>query len=165
MLWLSRNREVTHDEKSAPDILSFGFRHGQLLVMISSNINAMRLFSGKRILVFEDSFLLSAEAQAELANAGATVVGPVATTGNALDALAAGGIDAVVMDVDLEPETVLPLIAKLEEDSVPFIFALSDNPRLDSQRFAGFVLSARKTDLSTIALALFLRESWRDSAH
>jgi DNA-binding response OmpR family regulator len=123
------------------------------------NDDTMRLFSGKRILVFEDGFLLSEEAAARLANVGAVVLGPVSTADQALDYLESEQIDAVVMDVALEPEAVLPLIAELEQGAIPFIFALSDNPRLDSKRFAGFVLSARHRDLSTIAEALFLRRS------
>ncbi len=52
----SRNRVIARNVNSARDILSFGNRHGQLLVMISPNNDAMRLFAGKRILVFEDGF-------------------------------------------------------------------------------------------------------------
>ncbi len=63
------------------------------------------------------------------------------------------------MDVTLEPEAVLPVVAELEQSAIPFIFALSDNPILDSLGFAGFVLSARHRDLSTIAEALFLHRN------
>ncbi len=155
----SRNRVIARNVNSARDILSFGNRHGQLLVMISPNNDAMRLFAGKRILVFEDGFLLSEEAKFRLANAGAVILGPVTTASQALDYLECEAIDAVVMDVALEPEAVLPLISELERGAVPFIFALSDNPRLDGQRFAGFIFSARDNDLSTIAEALFLHRN------
>lgn len=145
--------------KSAPDILSSGLRHGQLLVMISLNDDVMRLFAGKRILVFEDEFLLSEEVKSRLTNAGAIILGPVTMASQALYFLECEAIDAVVMDVALEPEAVLPLLSELERGAVPFIFALPDNPRLDGYRFAGFVLSARSNDLSTIAEALFLRRN------
>lgn len=152
-----RYRVLARDVNSARGILSFGPRHGQLFVMNKSNNDIMRLFSGKRILVFEDGFLLSEEAAARLTNAGAIVLGPVSTAIQALNYLEGGVVDAVVMDVALEPDAVLPLIDQLERGAIPFIFALPENPRLDSQRFAGFVLSARHKDLSTIAEALFLR--------
>jgi len=152
-----RYRVLARDVNSARGILSFGPRHGQLFVMNKSNDDIMRLFSGKRILVFEDGFLLSEEAAARLTNAGAIVLGPVSTASQALNYLEGGAVDAVVMDVALEPDAVLPLIDQLERGAIPFIFALPENPRLDSQRFAGFVLSARHKDLSTIAEALFLR--------
>lgn len=152
-----RYRVLARDVNSARGILSFGPRHGQLFVMNKSNDDIMRLFSGKRILVFEDGFLLSEEAAARLTNAGAIVLGPVSTASQALNYLDGGVVDAVVMDVALEPDAVLPLIDQLERGAIPFIFALPENPRLDSQRFAGFVLSARHKDLSTIAEALFLR--------
>lgn len=152
-----RYRVLARDVNSARGILSFGPRHGQLFVMNKSNDDIMRLFSGKRILVFEDGFLLSEEAAARLTNAGAIVLGPVSTASQALNYLEGGVVDAVVMDVALEPDAVLPLIDQLERGAIPFIFALPENPRLDSQRFAGFVLSARHKDLSTIGEALFLR--------
>ena len=152
-----RYRVLARDVNSARGILSFGPSHGQLFVMNTSNDDIMRLFSGKRILVFEDGFLLSEEAAARLTNAGAIVLGPVSTASQALNYLDGGAVDAVVMDVALEPDAVLPLIDQLERGAIPFIFALPENPRLDSQRFAGFVLSARHKDLSTIAEALFLR--------
>ncbi|AIK41397.1 MULTISPECIES: transcriptional regulator [Brucella] len=155
----SQNRVVVRDVKSARDILSFGFRHGQLFVMIRSSDDTMRLFSGKRILVFEDGFLLSEEAGACLTKAGAVVLGPVNTAYQALYYLERERVDAVVMDVTLEPEAVLPVVAELEQSAIPFIFALSDNPILDSLGFAGFVLSARHRDLSTIAEALFLHRN------
>lgn len=155
----SRNRVIARNVNSARDILLFGNRHGQLLVMFSPNDDAMRLFAGKRILVFEDGFLLSEEAESRLTNAGAVILGPVTTASQALDYLECEAIDAVVMDVALEPEAVLSLISELERGAVPFIFALPDNPRLDGQRFAGFILSARNNDLSSIAEALFLRRN------
>ncbi|MGB5840684.1 MAG: transcriptional regulator, partial [Brucella anthropi] len=55
----------------------------------------------------------------------------------------------------LEPVAVLPVVAELEQSARPVIFALSDNPILDSLGVAGFVLSARHRDLATRAEALF----------
>lgn len=127
--------------------------------MINSDHDTLRLFHGKNILIFEDGYLLSDEAKTKLVNAGAVVLGPVNLVEQALTYLESGTVDAVVMDVALEPETVLPLIAELEQSGIPFVFALSNNPRLDGQRFAGFVLSARDRDLTTIAEALFLRRN------
>lgn len=143
--------------KSAQGILSFAPKHGPLPAMVGSTEMSLRLLAGKRILVFEDGFLLSDEAGSRLAAIGAAVLGPVHTAQHALDHVESGGVDAVVLDVGLEPETVLPLIAELEEKSIPFVFALAANPRLDTKRFAGFVLSDDDRDLGTIAEALFLR--------
>jgi len=159
MLKLSRKSVGRRNANSAEAVLSFASKHGQLPGMVSPNEMSLRLLAGKRILVFEDGFLLSDEAETRLVGAGATILGPVSTAQQAIDHVQNGGVDAVVLDVALEPETVLPLIVELEEKSIPFIFALAANPRLDTKRFTGFVLSDRDRDLSTIAEALFRRHS------
>ncbi len=119
------------------------------------------LFAGKRILVLEDSFLLSDEAGNKLAAIGAVILGPVHTAAQALEHIGDGGqVDAAVLDVALEPEAVMPVVQKLEEKSIPFVFALPANPRLDLQGFAGFILSDREQDLAAIAEALFERRGF-----
>ncbi|WP_247880484.1 transcriptional regulator [Ochrobactrum sp. Q0168] len=115
----------------------------------------MYSFSGKRILVFEDSFLLSEETGRKLGAIGAVILGPVNTTEQALHFLQNEEVDAAILDVALEPVTVLPLVDALETRSTPFIFALSANPATDTKDFTGFVLSNRDNDLSVIAEALF----------
>ena len=123
--------------------------------MIGVNDRAMYSFSGKRILVFEDSFLLSEETGRKLGAIGAVILGPVNTTEQALYLLQNEEVDAAILDVALEPVTVLPLVDALETRSTPFIFALSANPATDTKDFTGFVLSNRDNDLSVIAEALF----------
>lgn len=123
--------------------------------MVHSKLNTAKLLGGKRILIFEDGFLLSDTAQIKLVTLGVSILGPVATADRVLSYLATGMVDAVILDVAIEPEVVLPVVSALESRHIPFIFALSSNPSLDEQRFAGFVLSASDDDLATIATALF----------
>ncbi|PWL16560.1 transcriptional regulator [Falsochrobactrum shanghaiense] len=127
--------------------------------MVQSYNNRVSLFVDRKILVFEDLFLLSQEAQSKLVKMGATVLGPVNTTQSALDFLERENIDGVIIDISLEINQVLPIIAKLDDISVPFIFAFSNNPHLDATDFSGFVLSHRESDLITIAEALFIRSN------
>ncbi|KAB2689256.1 transcriptional regulator [Brucella pseudogrignonensis] len=123
--------------------------------MVHSMLGASHLFRDKKILIFEDGFLLSEEAHQKLVDWGTHILGPVTTTEGVLRYLRSETVDAVILDVTIEPETVLPVIAALEHQDIPFIFALSSNPSLNGQRFAGFVLSALDDDLATIATALF----------
>lgn len=125
--------------------------------MTSRNDSAMHSFSGKHILVFEDSFLLSEEAAQKLGSIGAFILGPVNTIEQGLRYLESNLVDAAILDVALEPAAVLPLVEALETRSTPFVFALPVNPAIDSKGFAGFVLSNRDNDLSVIAEALFRR--------
>ncbi|PWL16238.1 transcriptional regulator [Falsochrobactrum shanghaiense] len=124
--------------------------------MAQSYNNRKSLFVDRKILVFEALFLLSQEAQNKLVKMGATVLGPVNTIQGALDFLERANIDGVIIDISLDINQVLPLITKLDDISVPFIFAFSNNPHLDTTDFSGFVLSNRESDLTTIAEALFL---------
>ena len=123
--------------------------------MVHSIPGTSHLFGDKTILIFEDGFLLSEEAQQKLVQWGAHILGPVTTAERVLHCLSTAVVDAVILDVMIEPETVLPVIAALEHLDIPFIFAVSSNPSLDGQRFAGFILSGFEDDLSTIATALF----------
>ncbi|CAN7545893.1 transcriptional regulator [Brucella pseudogrignonensis] len=123
--------------------------------MVHSKLGTPHLYRGKNILIFEDGFLLTEDAKTKLVELGASILGPVSTPETSLTLLAGETVDAVILDVAIEPEAVLPVIAALETYRIPFIFALAAHPGLDGQRFAGFVLSAMDDDLATIATALF----------
>ncbi len=125
--------------------------------MVHSKLGTSHLFRDKKILIFEDGFLLTEEAKTKIMALGASILGPVDTPENTLSFLVSETVDAVILDVALEPEAVLPVISALEDYHIPFIFALAAHPSLDGRRFAGFVLSAMDDDLATIATALFGR--------
>ena len=80
----------------------------------------------KRILVVEDEALVAMMVEDELAGAGAVVVGTAATVGEALSlaaaALADGGLDVAVLDMDLDGEDVAPVADALAAAGVPFLF-------------------------------------------
>ena len=63
----------------------------------------------------------------ELRGAGAEVLGPVPTVGDALRlveaAAADGGISAAVLDINLDGKHVAPVADKLAALGVPFLFA------------------------------------------
>ena len=83
--------------------------------------------TGKRVLVAEDVAVISMLVEDGLRDAGATVLGPACSLGDALrlveGAAADGGVDAAVIDIDLQGERATPVADKLAALGVPFLFA------------------------------------------
>jgi CheY-like chemotaxis protein len=82
---------------------------------------------GKRILVVEDEALASMLIEDELRDAGAEVLGPAQSVGDALRlveaAAANGGINAAVLDINLQGDVVGTVADRLAALGVPFLFA------------------------------------------
>ena len=89
----------------------------------------------ERILVVEDEPLVSMLVEDELRGAGATVLGPVPTVGDALGlveaAAADGGIGAAVLDINLVGRHVAPVADRLAALGVPFLFATGYGDTMD----------------------------------
>jgi DNA-binding response OmpR family regulator len=76
---------------------------------------------GARVLLVEDDFIILTELETLLTEAGAEVVGPCQTVGDAL-ALVDGRVSAAILDFALRHDTVEPVAAQLAECGVPFVF-------------------------------------------
>ena len=80
-----------------------------------------------KVLLVEDEAVLSLVFEEVLGDAGARVLGPAATVEQALDliemAMADGGLDAAVLDVNLGGETSGPVADRLARHAVPFLVA------------------------------------------
>jgi DNA-binding response OmpR family regulator len=85
------------------------------------------MLKGKRILVAEDEAVVAMVIEDELLEAGAEVVGPVGSVGEALRlievAASDGGLSAAVLDIKLEGGAVKPVADTLARLHVPFLFA------------------------------------------
>ena len=85
------------------------------------------LLRGMRVLIVEDEVLIALLLEDELSDAGAEVVGPVASVGEALalieTACGDGGLSAAVLDMNLQGETVLPVADRLAMLRIPFVFS------------------------------------------
>jgi CheY-like chemotaxis protein len=81
------------------------------------------LLSGRRVLVVEDEIIVSWLLEDMLAELGCVVVGPATGVAKALALIEAGGIDAAVLDVNLNGETSYPIADALTLRGVPFIFS------------------------------------------
>jgi CheY-like chemotaxis protein len=80
-------------------------------------------FDGRRVLVVEDEFIVATDLSRELEDAGAKVVGPVATIKDALGTIASTELDGAVVDVMLRDGWSFEVANALADRHVPFIFA------------------------------------------
>jgi two-component sensor histidine kinase/CheY-like chemotaxis protein len=78
--------------------------------------------AGLRVLIVEDSLLLSMELEAGLEDSGVEVVGCAAELSEALQMLELS-FDAAVLDADLNGQSVAPVAEVLRREGRPFVFA------------------------------------------
>ena len=83
----------------------------------------MTKLAGRRILIVEDEALVAMLVEDALLDAGAEVVGPVATVAEAMALLDTAAPDAAVLDLNLAGETSTPVADVLAARSVPFVVA------------------------------------------
>ncbi|WP_298260372.1 response regulator [Bradyrhizobium sp.] len=77
---------------------------------------------GRRILVVEDEYLLADDLRQTLEKLGVEVVGPVANVAQALKLLQSGdALDGAMLDVNLQGDSVFPVLDLLRERGVPFV--------------------------------------------
>ena len=112
----------------------------------------------RRVLVVEDEALIAMAVEDELAEAGAHVVGPVSSVGEALRllgaALAEGGLDAAVLDMDLEGEDVAPVADALAAAGVPFLFHTGYDEGRDRGRHGAAPVLAKPLGLLWLVAAV-----------
>jgi DNA-binding NtrC family response regulator len=83
--------------------------------------------SGCRVLVVEDEVMVSWALEDMLAGLGCEVVGPAARVNQGLELVAAGRIDAAVLDVNLNGQKSYPIADALTARGVPFTFSTGYN--------------------------------------
>jgi len=112
---------------------------------------ADRSIAGRRILVVEDEYLLADDLAQELRDAGAEVLGPVATVGDAQTIIGSGEqVDAAVLDVNLRGEMVFPLADELTARRVPFAFITGYDSTTLPPRFADTPRFAKPINVALI---------------
>ena len=98
--------------------------------------------SGARIVVVEDEYYLAEDLADALKSAGAEVIGPVGSIGQAQELLDAGDFDGALLDMNLRGELSFALARQLQAADVPFVVVsgyssgalppeLGDVPRLE----------------------------------
>jgi CheY-like chemotaxis protein len=111
--------------------------------------------SGLRILVAEDEFMIATDLARELADAGATVLGPTASLEKTLQLIEAeSSIDASILDINLQGDMIFPAADLLRERGVPFLFATGYDGSIIPRRFEGVGRFDKPAGNGVIALAL-----------
>lgn len=116
------------------------------------------LLRGKHILIVEDDYFLAEQTRRELAKYETFIVGPVASVDLALDLLKTRKVDAAILDINLDGETVYPLADVLSKLGIRFVFATGYDTSAMPEKYRGFVLCEKPTELGYIAVALFAPE-------
>ena len=110
---------------------------------------------GRRILVVEDEYFLAADVRDALSEAGAEVLGPVPSVGEATALIAQEGhIDAAVLDINLRGDLVFPVADALRARGVPFAFATGYDRWALPDRFADALRVEKPLQARSIASAL-----------
>lgn len=101
------------------------------------------ILAGRRILVVEDEMLVAMSIEDTLIDAGGEVVGPAPTVGRALGLLQdEAKIDAVVLDMNLQGHSGLPVADACDERSIPFLILSGyGDTALSGTRHAAPILS------------------------
>ena len=104
---------------------------------MASSIGRPAKLTGKRVLVVEDEILVSMLVEDELRRAGATVLGPAPSVGDALRlveaAAADGGISAAVLDINLDGKHVASVADRLAALGVQFLFTTGYGETCDTR--------------------------------
>ena len=77
----------------------------------------------KRVLLVEDDSLVAILVEDMLDELGFTLHGNAASVSAALGAVAKGGFDVAVLDVNLAGQPVFPVAEALDAANIPFVFA------------------------------------------
>lgn len=99
-------------------------------------------FSGLRIMVVEDEFLVALEIERMMLDLGCDVIGPISDLDNALTLAHEEVMDGAVLDVNVGGRKIDPVALVLADRQIPFILstgytsegiapALRDRPRLN----------------------------------
>ena len=107
------------------------------------------------ILVAEDEYLLADDLCTELADHGATVVGPAATVDQGLALLGeTERLHGAVLDVNLRGEPVFPLADQLIARGRPFVFTTGYDANAIPERFAGVPRCQKPVRVADVVRAL-----------
>ena|ERR687891_36002 len=85
--------------------------------------DANQALRGRRVMIVEDEMLVAMELEDLLVEQGCAVVGPAPSAARALALLDEELPDVAVLDVNLNGQTAMPVVAVLRAQGVPFVLA------------------------------------------
>lgn len=96
--------------------------------------------SGCRVLLVEDEAVVAGMLQRMLAELGYTVVGPASDVHEAMAMIGGGGIDAAVLDINLDGEMSYSVADELTSRGIPFVFSTGYGGEEMPDGYEGFPL-------------------------
>ena len=93
--------------------------------------------SNRRVLLVEDEALVAMMIQECLAERGHSVLGPISTASEALEAAREGDFDAAILDINLGDGMAYPVAEILSSRGVPFVFVTGYEADAVDGRFSG----------------------------
>ena len=109
---------------------------------------------GNRILVAEDEPLVAMNLSKSLAELGFSVVGPYSTLAKAATAAVETEVDAALLDVNLNGETVYPVAEILASKNVPFAFITGYGTEALRGKYANAPVLEKPVDQRTLQILL-----------
>jgi len=79
--------------------------------------------SDRRVLLVEDEAMVAGMLQRMLAELGYAVVGPATDIDEAMAMIGGGGIDAALLDINLDGKMSYPVADELASRGIPFVFS------------------------------------------
>lgn len=112
--------------------------------------------TGRRILVVEDEYILSADICAQIEECGGVVVGPTPTLAGGHALLEQGPPpDGGILNIRIGNAMVYPLADDLMAANVPIIFASSESRTSIPDRYAAVPLLGKPVNMMIMAAKLF----------
>ena len=106
------------------------------------------------ILIVEDEPLIAMMLEDFLDSLGHRVAGTVDCLGDAMERLASGGFDVVILDIHLKGEEAWPVADRLVELGCPFVLATGGHIEPPPERHAGAPVLAKPYTIDAIEPAL-----------
>lgn len=106
---------------------------------------------GLRVLIVEDEALVAIDLQFAFEDAGAQVLGPAMSLGEALAMAEQGEIDCALLDVDIAGHDVYPVAHVLLRRGIPFVFHTGHGSRRAlGEMFPGTITCLKPTLSETL---------------
>ncbi|MFL6585522.1 MAG: response regulator [Luteimonas sp.] len=118
------------------------------------------VLEGCRILIVEDEYLIATAFSLELADQGASVVGPAPTVRHALSLIDTGErLDLAVLDANVRGEPFHPIADLLAARAVPFLLVTGYDRNAIPARYQHLPILEKPVEAATVVAALALLRS------
>ncbi|TIT70956.1 MAG: response regulator [Mesorhizobium sp.] len=92
---------------------------------------------GRRVLVVEDEYLIAAELEEAIREAGGRIIGPVANPQDASRKIASEDVECATVDIKLGGAATFAVAVELKAHGIPFIFVTGYDRTIVPSEFSG----------------------------